>query len=133
MNHELKFNILGLKTSGLYNDDIPNRDRHVNAAISTALVHSSLYWAEYFQGITNEDLDCALRAELKRFLHEHFLEVLSLMKAAHRAPELLTITAKWVRVSTFYHDSTYCFSRFCYTRRLIRICQDLRWTAVDLL
>jgi len=110
MNQELKFNILGLETSGLFNDDIPNRDTRVKSAISTALVHSSLYWAEYLEGISGEDLDCsALRAELRRFLHEHFLhwlEVLSLMNAVHRAPGLLIAAAKWIGVSAPHHDPT---------------------------
>ncbi|KIJ26014.1 hypothetical protein M422DRAFT_192783, partial [Sphaerobolus stellatus SS14] len=91
MNHELKFNILGLKKS-IFNKDIENLQKRILDSIPKSLQHACLYWAEYYTGVNVNDetsINC-----LMEFLQEHllhWLEALSILTATHRAGPLLRI------------------------------------------
>jgi hypothetical protein len=103
MNKELRFNILGLSTSHCFNGDIPDRESRINRAISTSLIHSSCYWAEYLGDRAGNGVhDHAVLGELKEFLYEHllhWLEVLSLIQGVSSATQLLLRAGGWIVVS----------------------------------
>ncbi|KIJ25995.1 hypothetical protein M422DRAFT_192788 [Sphaerobolus stellatus SS14] len=91
MNHELKFNILGLEKS-IFNKDIENLQKQILDSIPKSLQHACLYWAEYYSGVNVNDetsINC-----LMEFLQEHllhWLETLSILTATHQAGPLLRI------------------------------------------
>jgi hypothetical protein len=104
MNKQLRFNMCNLKTSHCLYRDLADSEQHcMEAVISTSLRHSSCHWAEYLPDSSDKHSNQhTILIELKHFLHNHllhWLEVLSLIKLVHIAPQFLLIAAKWVRVS----------------------------------
>ncbi|KAG8794017.1 hypothetical protein FRC12_000806 [Ceratobasidium sp. 428] len=76
---ELKFNICGLETSHMFNDDIPRLDQRVQAAVPVYLQYSCLHW---YGHITQAEAD-SIADPLKQFLFGdslvYWIEVLSLL------------------------------------------------------
>jgi hypothetical protein len=103
MNDGLRFNILGLATSHHFNAEIPDLESRINATISTSLIHSSCFWAEYLQDCVEKGVhDRDVLRELKVFLYEHllhWLEVLSLIQHVPLATRSLLLARRWIAVS----------------------------------
>src|SRR4051812_48037018 len=81
--------------------------------MATSIMHLSHYWAEYLEGSSKDSAEFGLiHKGLEELLYVHFLhwlEVLSLIKAVHMAPQLLTTAAKWMGVcSTLYLAFDHC-------------------------
>ncbi|KIJ43482.1 hypothetical protein M422DRAFT_169940, partial [Sphaerobolus stellatus SS14] len=97
MNHELKFNILGLEKS-IFNKDIENLEKQILDSIPKSLQHACLYWAEYYADVNVNDetsMNC-----LMEFLQEHllhWLEALSILTATHRAGPLLRMAERSIQ------------------------------------
>jgi hypothetical protein len=93
LNKQLRFNICSLTTSHCLNKDLVDCEKHhMEALIPTSLRHSSCYWAEYLKDSSDECVDQqVILRKLTMFLHNHmlhWLEVLSLIKMVHIAPQL---------------------------------------------
>jgi len=112
MMHELRFNICGLETSHLFNDNVPDLSKRVQSAIHPHLSYSCRFWGQHLQGASNADPEAPmLFTDIKCFLHNHilyWLEVLSLIKEVAVAVPALISAAQWIRVR---------FSLLCYTYR----------------
>jgi hypothetical protein len=112
MMNELRFNICGLETSHLFNDDVADLSRRVQSAISRHLSYSCRFWGQHLQGASNADPEAhILFTDIKSFLHNdvlYWLEALSLIKEVQVAVPTLSSAAQWIRVR---------FSILCYTYR----------------
>jgi hypothetical protein len=102
MNEKLKFNICGLETSYLRNDEIPDLAHRIEKAIPPHLSYACLFWDQHLRedGFREDGVESALE-ELKRFLEDRllfWLEVLSLMKEVWTAECGLDCAASWIEV-----------------------------------
>jgi hypothetical protein len=111
MMDELRFNICGLETSHLFNDDVPDLSRRVQSMISSHLSYSCRFWGQHLQSASNADPGAPiLFTDIKSFLRSHimyWLEVLSLIKEVPIAVPALISAAQWIRVGFFILCYTY--------------------------
>jgi hypothetical protein len=111
MMQELEFNICGLETSHLFNDDVPDLSRCVQSVIRPHLAYSCRFWGEHLQGASNSDPEAQiLFTDIKCFLHNHilyWLEVLSLIKEVAVAVPALISAVRWIRVRFSMLSYTY--------------------------
>ncbi|KIM19890.1 hypothetical protein M408DRAFT_48185, partial [Serendipita vermifera MAFF 305830] len=97
MNSGLKFNICGLKSSYIRNDDVPDHPSLVESYISMHLSYSSLFWAGHLAEIASDEV---IHGCLLEFMHEGFLfwlEVLSLMKRVNLVSSMIKTLVDWLR------------------------------------
>jgi hypothetical protein len=95
----LQFNICGLETSHVRNDQILDLDERVKTTISTHLRYSCLFWADHLQAAA---FSLELLHEVKVFMRTrllHWLEVLSLVKEVRVAAGILKVVVDWCDVS----------------------------------
>jgi len=99
MNGGLKFNIGGLKTSYVSNDEMDS------LAIPPHLSHSCRFWAGYLEDMGHGGHHRqGLLKEIRSFFYNHFLhwlEVLSLIKEVDGARLALMTIQQWLWVSPF--------------------------------
>jgi hypothetical protein len=110
MIHGLKFNICHLDSSHLFNDDVSDLSRRVQAEIPPHLSYSCRFWGQHLQGTSNAGPEAQiLLSDIKCFLQNHilyWLEVLSLIKEVAVAVPALISAVRWIQVG---------FSMLCYT------------------
>ena len=100
MKDGLKFNICGLTTSYVTNDDVPDVSRLTDEQIPTDLYYSCRFWAHH---LLETPFQPNVIFHLADFLHLrllYWLEVMSLTKEALVASQALSLAAEWARVST---------------------------------
>ena len=103
MKAELKFNICGLETSHLSNDDVPGIQTCIQNCIGSHLSYACCFWADHLQETMFEP-DILLC--LDNLLHHqllYWLEVLSLIKKVPTASSALVSAAHWTSVSVTLH------------------------------
>jgi hypothetical protein len=94
----LQFNICGIETSHVRNDEIVDLDER-EKTISTFLRYSCLFWADHLQATA---FSLKLLHEVKVFMRTRFLywlEVLSLVKEVRVATGILKVVVDWCDVS----------------------------------
>jgi hypothetical protein len=99
MKTELRFNICQLETSHVRNVDVPNLASCIERFIPTHLSYSCRFWSDHLDTAT---IDAQVVDDVKLFLHTQFLfwlEVLSLIKAASIASQILMSIRKLLGVS----------------------------------
>jgi hypothetical protein len=99
MKTELRFNICGLKTSYLHNNELMTYHARNEDAITAHLSYACRFGTDHLV-VTNFDKDLA--DEVRELLHERllfWLEVLSLEKAIKMASKGLLSIVEWSKVS----------------------------------
>ena len=104
MKTGLHFNICGLETSHLRNEDVPGLVQRVETAIPSHLAYACRFWADHLCAATGDN---GLTGALHDFVHEsllYWLEVLSLLDEVVLASPSLLKAARWSRVGVkFYY------------------------------
>ena len=130
MQQELKFNICGLKSSYLMNDQIEEKDSLIKKCIPSNLAYACRYWADHLHGIIAvEQRDAEIVDLLQNFLKTqllYWLEVLSMLSETHIAPKSLILVEQWLEASS---TSIAMFSFRRYYRRTVA--KDLSLIAAD--
>jgi hypothetical protein len=106
MEAKLRFNICGLKSSYIRNEDVACLSQQINDSIPTRLSYSCRFWAAHLSE-TKTDGD-SLVNEVREFLHVrllYWLEVMSLIKEIPASSVALLTAARWIRVSDAVHRS----------------------------
>jgi hypothetical protein len=104
MEHGLKFNICGLASSHLLNDEIVNLRQKVKTNISTALLYSCRYWAAHVRDAMDSNDRFSLIKQVKNFFNHSllfWLEVMSLTNDIAAANVALLTLAASIDVSGF--------------------------------
>jgi hypothetical protein len=101
----LQFNICGIETSHVRNDEILDLAERVEKTISTPLRYSCFFWADHLQAAA---FSLELLHKVKGFMRTRFLywlEVLSLVKEVRMATQILKVAVGWCGVSfvSFLH------------------------------
>ncbi|KAF8580851.1 hypothetical protein K439DRAFT_1654228 [Ramaria rubella] len=100
-NDGLHFNICGLETSYVLNNDVKNLDAHVREAIYPSLSYSCRFWANHLHPISKMDSDHkALWQQLKDFFNMqvlYWVEALSLMNQVTIGPPMLQHVSEWLQ------------------------------------
>jgi hypothetical protein len=105
MKMELKFNICGLETSHVSNDEVLDLPIRIHKCIPNHLSYACRFWAEHLQ---RTDFQPDVLACLDKFLRRqllYWLEVLSVIKAVHIASPALSSIVDRTQVSA----SVVCF------------------------
>ena len=104
MQHELKFNICGLKSSYRMNSQVEDKDSLIGKCIPSYLAYACQYWADHLCGISVvEQRDSEIIYLLRNFLNTqllYWLEVLSALSKCHIAPKSLLVAAEWLEASS---------------------------------
>jgi hypothetical protein len=102
MQAELKFNICRLETSDIRNEDVPDLDGRVKAAILPHLSYACRFWGDHLEATPQQDPDAeAIREALRTFFTSrllYWLEALSLLKSVAVAPSAVLSAANWTTV-----------------------------------
>ena len=129
MQKKLGFNICGLKSSYLMNDQIEDKDLIKNC-IPSNLAYACQYWADHLHGIIAvEQRDAEIVDLLQNFLKTqllYWLEVLSMLSKTHVAPSSLILAEQWLEASS---TSIAMFSFRRYYRQTVA--QDLSSIVID--
>jgi hypothetical protein len=102
MNSEngLEYNICGLETSSLLNDEVPDLAERIEGRILLDLSYACRFWASHIQESPQDNSD-AVVAEIEVLLHNnalYWIEALSLLKCVPMASMALLSAARWLRV-----------------------------------
>ncbi|CAE6467205.1 unnamed protein product [Rhizoctonia solani] len=101
MEKQLQFNISGLRSSYIFDNDVQGLSRQVNA-ISSELYYACRYWAEHLRlSITCDQLLLHFGEFLRTRLLS-WLEVLNLKKSIKQGPRALIAASEWLRI----HESS---------------------------
>ena len=101
MKRGLKFNICHLKTSHLWNDDVPNLKTDIETYIPPWLSYACCNWADHLSMMSMTPDDSQVLEKITWFLHNQFLywlEVLSLLKVISLARNALQLVVEWTEV-----------------------------------
>jgi hypothetical protein len=104
MEAKLKFNICGLETSHVSNDEVPDLPARIQNYIPNYLYYACRFWADHLRGT---DFESDFLPYLNDFFRRqllYWLEVLSLTKAVHIASPALLSIVDWVQVSASIAD-----------------------------
>ncbi|KAI5121548.1 hypothetical protein M0805_002606 [Coniferiporia weirii] len=109
MLSELKFNICGLESSYIPNDEVPYIQERVSECISQQLQYSCLYWMNHHAG-SKLDADQHLKEDyFEKLLCQpralYWLECLSLIKELNSAIDILALCAKYFKSSSQISDA----------------------------
>jgi hypothetical protein len=100
MNTGLHFNICGLETSYLPNEDVPGLSQQIEKAIPPQLSYACQFWADHLHGtLGGNDI---LKSDLQHFIYNNLLywfEAMSLLDHVPLASPALLKAARWSRVS----------------------------------
>jgi hypothetical protein len=114
MTTELRFNICGIKTSYMRNDELKSHHLLDESAITAHLSYACRFWTDH---LLSTRFDKDISDQVREFLHTRllfWLEVLSVMKAINIASKALQSIAEWSKVTllTFFapHRSLKCIS-----------------------
>ncbi|OCB85297.1 WD40 repeat-like protein [Sanghuangporus baumii] len=107
MAENLRFNICGIKTSFLCNNELSGLGQRIEDAIQYHLDYACRFWAAHVCELSSEDRPIAVLSKLKKFMESHLLywfEVLSLMEQYDRvAVRALFDASQWATVSDSVH------------------------------
>jgi hypothetical protein len=102
MNKELQFNICGLESSDVRNEDIPNLSERISKFIPSRLSYSCRFWAAHIAEASRDQTHSGLLlAELRKFFYTnllYWLEVMSLIKEVPTSSIALFVAASWIQV-----------------------------------
>jgi hypothetical protein len=114
MNTELRFNICGLESSYIRNDDVADLSLRMERCIPGRLSYSCRFWAAHLcETIVGNDGCDSLLNELREFFYIrtlYWLEVMSLIKEIPASSIALLISARWMEVSTLCFVSWFDFN-----------------------
>ncbi|KIM30107.1 hypothetical protein M408DRAFT_66858, partial [Serendipita vermifera MAFF 305830] len=99
MKHHLRFNICGLESSYVRNQDVPNLAKRVDECIPLYLSYASRYWASH---LVETVPDGNLNDSLQYFMDHQFLwwlETMSLMRQINIGSGMLRSLVSWLRQS----------------------------------
>lgn len=102
MKAGLRFNICGLETSYLSNENVPNLSSRIESSVPVHLAYSCRFWADHLQNTSEMDGTAELRSNIEEFLYDkllYWLEVLSLLNHVSLAPSALLRLGRWSSVS----------------------------------
>jgi hypothetical protein len=106
MKDGLKFNICGLQSSYLLNDEVENLPQTIDENISSPLFYSCRFWTAHLLDTTiNSNCHETLMKEVEDFLYNRvifWLEVMSLKKEVAAANIALLTVSPRIRVSNFF-------------------------------
>ncbi|KAI5121551.1 hypothetical protein M0805_002608 [Coniferiporia weirii] len=109
MLSELKFNICGLESSYVPNDNVPDIQERISRCMSQQFQYSSLYWMNH---VVNSSLDTDQHFKedyLEKLLCQpralYWLECLSLIKELNSAIDILTLCDKYFKLSSQISDA----------------------------
>jgi hypothetical protein len=104
MKAKLKFNICGLETSHVSNDEVPDLPARIQNYIPDHLYYACRFWADHLRRTDFESdfLPCLNDFFSRQLLY--WLEVLSLTKAVHVASPALLCIVDWAQVSASAED-----------------------------
>ncbi|QRV84689.1 hypothetical protein RhiJN_12705 [Ceratobasidium sp. AG-Ba] len=94
MVRDLRFNLCEIESSAQLNQNIPELDKRVEAAIGTHLSYSCIYWGTHVSTAIVDDLDELLRTFLYELPLMYWLEALSLLGMVGAAPSSLLQVVK---------------------------------------
>lgn len=107
MEKLLKFNICGLESSFLLNNEVEGLEDRVKENIPAHLRYASLHWAHH---LAECDDGHALRKSVSAFLYNrvlHWVEVLSLLEQTDAADEIMADASHWLtQVKAELHTPT---------------------------
>jgi hypothetical protein len=105
MNTELRFNICGLESSYIRNDDVRDLSERITAFIPTRLSYACRCWATHLCEMAIDANGSGLLLEgVREFFFVrllYWLEVMSLLKAIPSSSIALLIAARWIKVNLF--------------------------------
>ena len=105
MRQELKFNICGLESSYLRNDEVEDLAQRIKTRIGDSLLYACRFWVAHLQDVMANEYDRdAMIGELEDFLHIRllfWLEVMSLTGEVIAANVLLLTVAPSIAVCDF--------------------------------
>ena len=108
MRQELKFNICGLESSYLLNDEVKDLAERISTRIGDSLLYACRFWAAHLQDMmANEYNGNALIAELEDFVYVRllfWLEVMSLTGEVISANILLLTVVPCIAVCDSRHE-----------------------------
>lgn len=105
MKEGLRFNICGLNSSFIYNDEVDDLEGRIESKISPHLSYACRFWAQHLCQVSYGQ---ALMKEFSAFLFSrllYWLEVLSLLKSNNIVGPMLLATTKWIAVSYLLFES----------------------------
>jgi hypothetical protein len=107
MGRNLRFNICGLKSSYVSNNDVLGLESRIEECIPPYLSYSCRFWASH---LAEAAVDRGIFERLRDFMENQFLlwlEVLSLNKLVSFASGMLRILADWLRVRFSHSDGEF--------------------------
>jgi hypothetical protein len=107
MNRELKFNICGLETSYLRNDEYQDLSSRIEKMIPVALSYSCRFFIDHLKDITHQKC-IEVIGEIHYFFHIHFLHWLEVVSVCEWIPtsiKALDDITQWLEVNSFAPDS----------------------------
>ncbi|KAI5117482.1 hypothetical protein M0805_003363 [Coniferiporia weirii] len=142
MISELKFNICGLESSHVANDDISDLENRVTQCISLELQYSCLYWMKHLSSCNLNVNEQSLQDLLSGFLHGprvlYWLECLSMMRELKSGIDIL------VQCTEYFKKSSKAFAICTELHELVSTCYSaiaistphlyisaLSWAAAD--
>jgi NACHT domain len=135
MKEKLKFNICGLETSHLLNDEVENLPEQIAKNIPGSLSYSCRFWAIHLGDTANtKDDHDKLLPEVRDFLEHRFLywlEVMSFVKEVLTANTALLAAIPWIDVGEFDAKLNHQLINSCY-RRPTHSCPPLLEMRADL-
>jgi hypothetical protein len=120
MTTELRFNICGIKTSYMRNDELKSHHLLDESAITAHLSYACRFWTDHLLSTT---FDKDISDQVREFLHTwllYWLEVLSVMKAINIAPKALQLIAEWSKVTLLTFFAPHRFLK-CISTRTMRL------------
>ncbi|CAE6498821.1 unnamed protein product [Rhizoctonia solani] len=79
MQRDLQFNICGLETSHLLNNEVPDLRRRIRSRVGTALKYACVHWIDYFVAFPNQSLIEALKCFFNGPQFIYWIEIFSLL------------------------------------------------------
>lgn len=117
LKKELRFNICKLKSSFLFNKDVPGLQESIAVNVSEALQYSTLFWFAHLSdsglGAKDERVQILVSALLKTPSALFWLEVLSLMKAVEQGVSILRRSAEFF--SVFFSPRVFVLEKYLTT------------------
>ncbi|KAG6885358.1 hypothetical protein C0992_005190 [Termitomyces sp. T32_za158] len=106
MMKELKFNICGLESSFLFDEEVPELDKK-RAKITRELKYACQYWAQHMTKAMTSDVKSRLQhfaSIISKFLHEKFIfwiETMNLLQLVHNCKTSLQQVAQNINASKY--------------------------------
>lgn len=99
MRTHLRFNICDLRTSYLFDHDVPNLEECIHGAISSKLLYACQYWARHLLSVGFSDELCSIMVEFLSSCLLVWMEVLNLRGCIRWGVSMLMEVQDWLSVS----------------------------------